>query len=200
VDRPCGGSLPSRNTGQIQIQYSPAADRSASYRDSLVSAGRSGTQRARDLLLRRCPRGRPVSFDSVRDLGSAPMLWVSGPSATSPAAEARRIPQRAKQRANGARLPAMPTDSRRQSPQVNGPSGHVRRRRNTQKIWFASRRPGVRVPLAPRIFRTPVPHVQQRRTATCGYSASSGSSASGELRASLSRLSAASVALSGTMV
>ena len=48
-------------------------DGSASYRDSPVSAGRSGTQRARDLLLRRCPRGRPVSFDSVRDLGSAPV-------------------------------------------------------------------------------------------------------------------------------
>jgi len=42
--------------------------------------------------------------------------------------------------------------------------------------------------------------VHQRRTATSGYSTSSGSAASGELRASLSRLSAASVALSGTMV
>ena len=59
--------------------------------------------------------------------------------------------KRAKQRANGARLPATPTDSQRQSPQVNGPSGHVQRRRNTQKIWFASRRPGVRVPLAPQV-------------------------------------------------
>jgi hypothetical protein len=42
--------------------------------------------------------------------------------------------------------------------------------------------------------------VQQRRIATGTYSASSGSAASGALRASLSRLSAASVALSGTMV
>jgi hypothetical protein len=50
--------------------------------------------------------------------------------------------KRAKQRANGARLWQTPTDSRSQSPQVNGPSGHVQRRRNTQEIWFASRRPG----------------------------------------------------------
>ena len=59
--------------------------------------------------------------------------------------------KRAKQRANGARLRATPTDSRRQSPQVDGSPGDARRRRNTQKIWFASRRPGVRVPLAPQV-------------------------------------------------
>ena len=74
----------------------------------------------------------------------------------TPSAAVRPLSQkdpskRAKQRANGVRLRATPTDSRRQSPQVNGPSGHVQRRRNTQKIWFASRRPGVRVPLAPQI-------------------------------------------------
>jgi hypothetical protein len=57
--------------------------------------------------------------------------------------------RRAKQRANGVRLRATPTDTRRRSPQVKASSGDARRRRNTQKIWFASRRPGVRVPLAP---------------------------------------------------
>lgn len=43
-------------------------------------------------------------------------------------------------------------DSQRQSPQVEASSGDTRRRRNTQEIWSASRRPGEGVPLAPRIF------------------------------------------------
>jgi hypothetical protein len=62
---------------------------------------------------------------------------------------AQKDGSRAKQRANGVRLQATPADGLRQSPQVNGSSGDTGRRRNTQKIWFASRRPGVRVPLAP---------------------------------------------------
>jgi len=66
-------------------------------------------------------------------------------------AEPEGRPKRAKQRANGVRLRATPTDGRRQSPQVDGSSGDTGRRRNTQKIWFASRRPGVRVPLAPQV-------------------------------------------------
>ena len=73
------------------------------------------------------------------------------PSAKSSAAEPEGPSKRAKQRANGVRLRATPTDGRRQSPQVDGSSGDIRRRRNTQKIWFASRRPGVRVPLAPQV-------------------------------------------------
>ena len=87
--------------------------------------------------------------------------------------------KRAKQRANGARLRATPTDGQRQYPQVNRPSGNSQRRRNTQKIWFASRRPGVRVPLAPPFFEHLCPSCQQGCTATSGYSASSGSAASG---------------------
>jgi len=76
-----------------------------------------------------------------------------------------RCVERAKQRANGVRLRAMPTDSQPQSPQVDGSSGDAERRRNTPKIWFASRRPGVRVPLAPRVVMsqdirmTPNPHL-----------------------------------------
>jgi len=61
---------------------------------------------------------------------------VSNPERHAFGRRARRTVQRAKQRANGARLRATPTDSRRQSLQVNGPSGHVQRRRNTQKIWY----------------------------------------------------------------
>jgi hypothetical protein len=62
--------------------------------------------------------------------------------------------KRAKQRANGARLRATPTDSRRQSPQVDGSPGDVRRRRNTQKYGLHPEGQGVRVPLAPHIFNT----------------------------------------------
>jgi hypothetical protein len=41
--------------------------------------------------------------------------------------------KRAKQRANGARLPATPSDSRRRSPLINDLSGDFQPRRNTQK-------------------------------------------------------------------
>ena len=54
---------------------------------------------------------------------------------------ARRVPKntkRAKQRANAVRLRSTPAVGQRQFPQAEGSSRDPGRRRNTQKIWFAS--------------------------------------------------------------
>ena len=53
-----------------------------------------------------------------------PCKWTRAPRAPPPNPEG--CLKRAKQRANGVRLRATPTDSRRQSPQVDAPSGDVR--------------------------------------------------------------------------
>jgi hypothetical protein len=140
---------------------------------------KNGTTRQRDVDLVGTPglsgvwRHLPGGF--IRESGKSQMAtistftcsswsWLAGKPITTTCGDAAQVdplapraappipegcPRRAKQRANGVRLRATSTDSQRQSPQVGGPSGDTERRRDTQKIWFASRRPGVRVPLAP---------------------------------------------------
>jgi hypothetical protein len=148
---------------------------------------------------RSLPCGTPVG--SVDSGGATLQVFEPARHEFGPrAAEPEGRSQRAKQRANRVRFRATPADGQRQSPQVGGSSGDTRRRRNTQKIWFASRRPGVRVPLAPRIFRTHLPPCTAAKYSNGHLLPSSGSAASAEPRASPNRLSAASVAWSGTIV
>ena len=128
------------------------------------------------------------------------MLCVSKPERRKSGTPGRHArpegrPERAKQRANGARLRATSTDSRRQSPQVNGPLGHVQRRRNTQKNMVCIQKARGSSPLSSTHFSNTCPRVQQRRTATGTYSASSGSAASAEPEARPDRRAARGVAL-----